>query len=426
MNKIKVYGYALLVVGIFLASTFPIAYKLGSGISVITLLFYVSIVGTLTSFLMMLAKKGTHQLKGMFKNRNLLFALFTTGVLVFTLEPLLLAYATHYVSADLTAVVFRTWPIMLVLLAPFVIREKITKWEVAGVIIGFMGLGVTLVGGTAISLPVYELPFVGIILVAAFSEALPATISKRYNYELTASIFVYNVISLLIFAPLALYTNAWQLPAITSSVLFAILFLGIVTEGIFEYIYYEAFRLVRTSIVGTSYIICSFITMLLSAVFLGEAVEPYYVVIAITVVAGVLVQKFAPKAVGNFITSKKKDRFPLPLYDVTAAFVNTRHPIIMKTMKGNGRVLAFSTKFNEPIGKIHERLGRLGHESLMLFTDRSDGAATQNEIEFVREIVGCSDDELLVFGSGDPEETAEKFFDIKNSIDKGNSIPQSN
>lgn len=425
MNKIKVYGYALLIGALLIASSNPIAFKIGSGISVITLLFYMSIVGTVAAFFMMLAKKGTKQLKGMFKNRNLLFSLVISGALSFVISPLALAYATHYVSADLSAVILRTWPILLLLLAPFVIREKITKWELAGVIIGFAGLGATLVGGTAISLPAYELPFVGVVLVAALAEALSAAVSKRYNYELTASVFVYNVISLLIFAPLALYANAWQLPAITSSVLVSILFLGIFTEAIFAYAFYGGLRLVKTSIASTSFIICSFITMLLSAILLGEAVEPYYVVIAITVVAGVLVQKFAPKAAGNFITSKRKDNFPSALYDVTAAFVNTHNPVIMKTMKGNGRVLAFSTKFNEPIAKVHKRLRGLGHKNLMLFTDKSDGVATQNEIEFVREIVGCSDDELLVFGSGDPEETTEKFFDIKNSVDKGNSILQS-
>jgi drug/metabolite transporter (DMT)-like permease len=421
MNRIKAYGYALLLGALLVASSMPIAFKLGSAIPTMTLMFYISLVGVATSFLLMVANKGLSQLKGIFKNKNHLLSLVATGTLVFAIEPLALAYATHYVNADLAAVIFRTWPIFLVLLAPFVIRERITKWDLIGVLVGFLGLASTLISGTAISLPLYELPFVAVLLCAAFVDALSTAISKRYNYELTSSIFVYNIISLVIFAPLAVYTNTWQLKIMTPDVIFSILFLGILTEAVFAYMFYEALRLVKTSIASTSFIACSFMTLILSFVFLGEAIKPYYIVIAATVVAGVLIQKFAPKSTGNFITSRKKKGPGLFIYDVTPAFINTHHPAILKTMKGNGRVLAIFANQDRSSERINEHLQKLGNSDILLFTDRTKGIATKSELDFTRDIMGGKNDRLLILGSGNPDDVVEKFQYIQNAIDDDNS-----
>ena len=416
MNRIKVYGYITLFTAIFIAASMPIAFVLGNSIPVLTLLFYMAIAGTITSFLIMLAKGSTGRLKNILNNKNQFIVLITVGVLAFTLEPLGIGFATHYVSADLAAVIFRTWPIMLIVLAPIVIRERITRWDAVGVVIGFLGLGVTLIGGTSISLPLIELPFVGILLLVAFIDAFSTAITKRYNYELSSSIFVFNIISLLVLAPLAFYTGAWQLPSFTVNVIFAILFLGVLTQAVFSYLFYEAFRIVKTSFAGTAFIAAAFITMLLSVPILGEPIRPYYVLIAGTVIAGIMIQRFAPKLSGNFIVSKRhsKHEMPVPIYDVTSAFIHTQRPEIYKAMIGNGRVLAFQID-NAKSGAISkEMIDGANTDNCMLFTDKHHSVASQNELEFIREIIGIKAGDTLVMGSGDPELVSKRFADLNN------------
>lgn len=417
MNKIRIYGYALLVAALLIAASMPIAFKLGSAIPTVTLLLYMSIVGTITSFLMMMKRGSAPQIKKIFQNRRQLVALVTIGFLAFALEPLALAYAEHYVSADLAAVVFRTWPIILILLAPFIIRERTTKWDIAGAVIGFLGLAATLIGNTAISLPLYALPFVGIVLFAAFIDALSTAISKRYNYELTSSIFIYNIVTLVVFVPLAIYTNAWQLPVLTLPVIFSVLFLGVLTQAVFAFMFYEAVRLVRTPLASTAFIGASFITMLFSAIFLGEAVQPYYIVIAVAVVIGVAVQKLAPKHVGNFLASKKNKpgESQMPLYDITSAFLNTKNAEIASTMKGNGRVLAFCTGVRNS-DAIERCLAAMDGDGCFLFTDKHS-IADADEMDFIREIMGANESHLVVMGSGDPEKVMEKFSELRLQAD---------
>jgi Glu-tRNA(Gln) amidotransferase subunit E-like FAD-binding protein len=160
-------------------------------------------------------------------------------------------------------------------------------------------------------------------------------------------------------------------------------------------------------------------------VFLGEAIKPYYIVIAATVVAGVLIQKFAPKSAGNFITSRKKKMPGLFIYDVTSAFTNTRHPAILKTMKGSGRVLAIFANQDKTSAEIHERLRKLGNSGDLLFTDRTEGMATKSELDFVRDMMESKNEELLILGSGNPDDVVEKFQHIQNAVDDDNTTPLS-
>ncbi len=415
MITIKTKGYAILAVALLLASSMPVAFKLGSAVPTMTLLFYMSLVGTLTSYAIMRFTGNTENVKTILKDRRQLIALLVTGLFVFTFEPLGLAYSAHYISADLVAVVFRTWPIFLILFAPLVIKERITKWDVAGVVIGFLGLFVTLVGGTAISIPLAALPFVGLVVAVAISEAVSSAVSKRYNYELTSSVFIYNVLSLIFFAPIALATGAPLLSLSTNAVI-AILFLGVFTQAAFAILFYEALRLVKTARASVSFIMASFITMLLSYLVLGEAIQPYYIVIAVAVVAGVLVQKFAPREAGNFVVSKKRHMHPRPLYDVTSAFVDTKHPVIYNTMRGNGRVLAFYVEPQDAGSVTKEKINSMSGDDCVLFTDKHHDIASKPELEFIREITGCSKEHLLVMGSGDPDKVIDKFSAVGTLI----------
>ncbi len=413
MNKKRIYGYALLGGAMLIAASMPIAFQLGSALPVTTLLFYISLLGTVTSFAVMLAKGSTQNLKHMLHDRTHLLSVAAIGVLIFTAEPLGLAYVTHHINADLVAVVFRTWPLFLVLLAPPVIKEKITRWDALGVVVGFTGLGATALSGTAISIPLTALPFVALVLIIALMEGLSTAISKRYNYELTSSVFVFNLISLAVFAPLAILTSSWQLTIINTSTTFAILFLGVLTEAVFTYMFYDAFRLVKTSIASTAFIMVSFLTMLLAGLFIAEPVQPYYLVIAASVILGIAVQKIAPKPAGNFIISKKGAVRPSgAVFDVTSAFIGTINQEVAKMMSGNGRVLAILLDKSSSDCISAEQITSFNGDGCVMLTNRHN-AISADELEFIKEITGAKEEHTIIIGSGEPETVMSGFSRIE-------------
>ncbi|MCL5408119.1 MAG: EamA family transporter, partial [Candidatus Thermoplasmatota archaeon] len=191
----KTYGYSMLSLALLINSGLTVAFKFASNISYIQLLFFISMIGTTTSAFFMFAKGTQGEVKYYFTHPKPFALMVMWSVLVYTLLELILGYTTHYVSASLSAVVYRTYPLMVIAMTSFILRERLSKWGVTGVVIGFSGLAsiIVLNGGPRISWT--TLPFIGLLLFGAFFDAICSSISKRYYYDMSSSVFMYNILS---------------------------------------------------------------------------------------------------------------------------------------------------------------------------------------------------------------------------------------
>ncbi len=414
-TKMRLLGYGSVLGALIIAAGVPIAYKAASSIPVFELLMLVSLIGTLISFVLMLATGKQKHLKSYFTKKDEFLALAIYGVLAYFFVSFSLSYATHFVSANLAAVIYRTWPLMIVIIAPFIISERISKYDVLAVAIGFSGLAVVLLRGTSISIPLYELPFVVLLLFGALADAIASAVQKRYTYEIYSSLFMYNLIALALFLPLSIAFHTIDLSAINQSALMGLLFLGLLQNVALTFFFATAMRSVKTSTVGNVLLSVPFVTMVLSAVILKEAVMPYYIVIAIATVLGVAVQKLAPN-IGNYLPKTSKGRWHMPvIYDVSSAFVNTKNEAVYNALKGEGRALAFYKPIGaDEIDRHNELVKMLGSQSnAILFTDKviAEGVE-EDEMNFIKEIMGYKGNGLLVVGIGKPQEVEEIFYKI--------------
>ncbi len=411
--KIKTFGYSVLALSLLIAGLLPLFYIVGNGINPITLALYISLVGTIGSLILMLAK-GTHvELAKYVKNRVQLGSLVFVG-LVFALITLVFSYTTHYISASLLAVVYRSWPLFLILIAPLMLRERITKWDAIAVTVGFAGMAIVLLGSVQFSVPQSTIPYVLLVLLAAVADAFASAIQKRYHCELTSSLFVYNLVALIAIVPFALYFGAFTLPSLSSSALIAIFGLGIMQNIAMTYLFTLALRSTKTSLAGNSYMIVPFITMVLDALILHEAIELGYVVIAVSVVAGVAIQRLSPRATGYLPSGKSAKSLPV-IYDITGVFINTENALIRKVMQGNGRVLAFYKHLTPE--ELEQHLGAIrslpASDGLLIFTNKSESHhANADELDFIKDILGYNKDDLVVIGAGNPAELESAFADL--------------
>ncbi|MCL4411227.1 EamA family transporter [Candidatus Marsarchaeota archaeon] len=419
--KIRISGYLMLLAAIITTASTPILYKLGSTISFIELAFMISLVGTIISLFVVLLRHTWKQVVERFSNAKQFLHVASFGILTYVLITIIFSYSTHYVSADLTAIIYRTWPLMVVALAPIMMREKINRYDIAGVAIGFSSLLIAIGAGSGIGIPIAALPFVLILLLSALFDAVASAISKRYNYEITSSLFIYNFVALVIFLPVAVLTNSINTSSIGAYGWAAILLLGVVQNVLLTFFFVGSFRMVKTSIASNVYVLSPFITMVLGAAVLGEAILPYYLIIALGVLIGIVVQRSAPKT-GNYIAEDKDEGKKLSIYDITGAFVNTRNSAIYNAMKGDGRVLAFYKKgvadaFEAALGG---RFQSDGGEGGLVFTDKAHGGnVTGDELEFVRDIMGCNENDCIFIGAGNPKYIERRFYEINNRIENG-------
>ena len=417
--QIKKTSYIILALALLFSSLVPIAYKIGSNSNPLELAFYISALGLMGSTVIMIVKGTQRHLIEHIKNKRSILPFVVVGA-SFAIQTVIFSFTTHYISASLLAVLYRSWPLILILLTPLMLRERITKYGLLAVALGFLGITIVFWGGSPVSLPQVAIPFAALVLFAALLDAIIGIFQRRYKYELTSTLFLYNLFLFATVSIFVLYFGAPLMQSLNMQSIYAILFLGIAQNVLLTLLFTAAFRSVNLSIIANSAMSVPFITVVISYIVLNEAIEPAYLIIAFSVLAGLLIQKFAPKA-PNYI-SKLKPRAKTPtLFDVTAAFVNTRNEIVYNEIKGTGRALAFYKKMNDPdLLGVYTTLitdfQKRDNECVITTNKHIGGVVNKDELEFIQEIMGYSNDDLLILGIGNPEKIELAFAELHKKI----------
>ncbi len=412
-------GYLMLALAVFLSAVMPIAYKSGDSVNPVSFSFYISMVGLLGSGAIMLAKGTYGEIVDYFTDREHMVIMLVVSVL-FALQILIFSYTTHYISASLLAVIYRSWPLILVLIAPALLKEKVSKWGVAAVAVGLLGTAVTLVGGTTISISAIAVPFVGMVFLAAVFDALETGMQKRYHYELTSSLFIYNLVAFFIFLALALYYGTLGGGSLGLADLGSVVFLGLFQNVFLTFIFIMAFRSTKTSVASSAFMLTPFVTMVLDYFLLGEPIIPAYVVIALSVVLGLVIERRSPKgSTYIYYTADDDDETPMPaIYDVTSAFLGTKSESVYDAMRGRGRVLAFYKRMGKVSPNLPQYLRLIDSvnprsEECQLYTNaRRNPNIHQDQLDSVRGITKHDKYDLLVIGVGDPWIVEKKFAEL--------------
>ena len=418
--RIKIYGYIMLISAVLIISAVPVLFRLANNMNPLMLVLLVSLIGAVFGSALVLVKGKQEDMRLLLKKKSLLYPTLAVGFLVFTVITIAFGIATHYISAALTAVVYRTWPLMMVAIAPFLLREKITKWDGAALLIGFSGLAFILIGDSSLSLPLAALPFVGIVLIAALADAVGSSLQKRYTVEIYSSIVMYNLVALSLFTLMAVSTNQFSLSGISATDWVGILLLGIFQNVLLAFFFVNSMRILNTAFAVNVYLICPFMTMVLGYIFLGEPILPAYLVVAATVFIGILVQKFAPRR-SNYISKSRNRTFaPVPaLYDITSAFVNTRNKKLYNVLKGSGRVLAFNKGPVDP--ETYRELMDSENESedgCMLLSNKTHSKEfSSEELEYIKELMNHEDSDMIFVGAGHPNIVEKKLFALHDSFE---------
>lgn len=414
--KIKTVGYTVLALAILVSSSIPLAYKLGSNINAISLTFWASLAATISSLVVMLAKGGHKHLFDHFGNRRSILAVVFVGT-SFAVQTLIFGYTTHYISASLLAVIYRSWPLIFMLIVPFALKEKTSKYDMAAVIIGFSGMAIVLLGGTAASLPPSLLPFAGMVLFAAVLDAVTGIFQKGYKYEMTSTLFLYSIFFFLASSLFAIYSGTQISVNIGMDDIYVILFIGIVQSVALTFLFTTTLRMNKPSVMANAVMATPFITMALDYVFIGEPLQAYSFLIALSVLIGLLIQKFAPKA-SNYLTRSKYNTAPV-IYDITSVFIGTKNVQLSNAIKGNGRALAICTELKnvQELKKYLYAINEFDEGDCIITSNKTDSLnLQQSEYEYMKEIVGHKDDDVLIMGFGNPDLVESRLIELYTKI----------
>ncbi|SIT43839.1 Multidrug transporter [Paraburkholderia ribeironis] len=196
------------------------------------------------------------------------FFVFVT-VCYFSLPYYLLNYGEHYVASGLTALLFSTMPVFILIFSGLFLRERIYLSQVIGIAIGFASLFM-IIKTQGLHLAYSELSGVFAILLAAVMHALCYVITKQRGVGI--SVITFNTLPIGI-AGLGLFLAGLLiehpgLAAVTSRSWAALAYLGLAASVGGFIVYF--FLLKRLSPVVLSFV---FIIFPVFAVFIGAWYE---------------------------------------------------------------------------------------------------------------------------------------------------------
>jgi drug/metabolite transporter (DMT)-like permease len=408
--KTKNVANVYLVLSLVLGSLVPIMLKIASqNINIYEYLFFTFLVALPVSFSFILIRKKTGRLISSVMNAKELAFIAFLGILNYGMLEYGLFYAEKYISVPLATVIYRTFPLVMLIFLPIMLRERISKYQLVALILAFAGLYLAVSGGSISLFSNANIPVIALVIAIAFSMAYASTAIKKYSFDMEIAIFIFNLAAFLFFAALFVAVKAPMQP-INSSALMAILYVGIVYNVFVGLMYYGALRMIKTTFVTNIYFLSPFLTFLFSWLILGEQIYLYYIIIAVLVSIGLLIQKFDKK--GGTYLSRNKKREETVFHDVTSAFINTNVPYIYDSIKSGGRVLAIKMDKDEYNQIDGNALSKFNNGKTMLYTDSNTSYINAQQKEFIGEIIGLNDDELAVMCTGNTEASEKALSEI--------------
>lgn len=286
-------GYLLLGASLLLGAAAPPFYRIAANLPPVQLSFLISLVGTIASGALLAAFPGKEPFAPYLRDRGQATIVLAWGIGSFTVLVLALSAGTHTLSASLTALVYRTWPLMLGVIAWALLRERLGRRGWVGLGIGFASVVGAYAWGGNLLFPARDALLVGFLFVGAFADALAAASTRRFRPTHPLSfVFLCNAIALVCFAALGGSAAVERLASLPTRDWVAILFLGGPQNVGLTLLFIRSYREVGdTALVALVYLSSPFVTFALDFAFLHEPILPQYWLIAVGVLAGAYVMR---------------------------------------------------------------------------------------------------------------------------------------
>ena len=200
----------------------------------------------------------------------------------------------YYGLAELTSqeacILNYLWPIMIVIFSAVILKEKITVIKGAAIICSFVGIIILSTGSG--SLPTGN-TMLGMIscIVAAVCYGLFSVLNKKANYDQGIAMMVIWFVTAVCSAILGLTTEIWQ-PMVGTQWL-GMIWLGVIVDAVAYLLWALALNGVEnTAKIANLAYLTPFLSLIVSALVLGEQIKMRAVIALVFIVGGILVQSF--------------------------------------------------------------------------------------------------------------------------------------
>lgn len=180
------------------------------------------------------------------------------------------------------------WPLMSVLFACLVLKEKLTSKKIAAIILSFIGVAIVTSNGNLLTIRGNQLSGAVCCITAAVSYGLFTALNKRKNYNNYLSTMLYYFVALVISAICLIFTKESFTMGVTQTL--GMLWIGIFTAAIPYTSWAIALKLGDTAKISNLAYITPFLSLIWTALILKEKITVYSIAGLLFIVLGILIQ----------------------------------------------------------------------------------------------------------------------------------------
>lgn len=286
-NQKKAIGYALLTV--FLWSTVASAFKIAlETLTIIELLLIANVTSVMVLLLIAILSGRLKRLYDFNKTDVFYASLF--GLLNPFLYYLILFSAYDLLPAQQAQAINYTWGIVLPLLAIPILKQKLTKNELIGLIIAYFGVLIITSGGSLLGFTQTNFKGVMFALSSTFIWALYWLLNTMQNKDPICGLLL-NFCFGLVFISLY-YILFSEVKPISTKGYLAGIYVGIFEMSLTFYLWLTALRLTDSTAKISSLIFLSpFLSFVFIYFFIGEDIKLATIVGLVIIIIGIFVQK---------------------------------------------------------------------------------------------------------------------------------------
>ncbi len=266
LQSSKAYFYLALCI-IFWAAIPVVSKKILIELNNIQMLFYSTIISFVVLFAINLFQRKLHLLK-QYKAKD--FAnMFFLGFLGAYFCYLILYEAFSIAGAQEIFILAYTWPIIVIILGFFILKEQPTLKKIIAIVISFFGIVIIVTNGHLSHLTFSSLKGDLLALTYAFVFALFSILGKKFKYDQTLSTMIFFLSALILMIPTVSFLSSFRLPSI--NVWFWLFLNGFFINGITYIFWFKALK-APTHTVSNLLYLTPFLSLVYIHIFLGDKI----------------------------------------------------------------------------------------------------------------------------------------------------------
>ena len=220
-------GFLALTIVVLYSALVTVALQIGgSSIGAVPLLLYSSVVGGVTMLVFVYIKDRGRDFLSLLKDRKSLLVLAITGLFACAVSTLLFTWGTLGTTPSASAVVYRTYPLMIALLTPLALRQRVSGKQLLSLTLGLVGVGVLLSNGSLTMINYSAAPYIALVLSAALVVAVTTLVIKRYNASITGFLILANTTSAVFAIAIVLVFHIYVPINLSTPTILSILLIG--------------------------------------------------------------------------------------------------------------------------------------------------------------------------------------------------------